>query len=75
MIQNLLPDMTGPIVIDFVGVERAASSFLDELLGRLAAAMGPAEFARRIQIQNAPESLLRMANVVIRQRLEGVREK
>lgn len=35
-ILNLLPDMTTPLVLDFDGVASASSSFLDELLGRLA---------------------------------------
>jgi STAS-like domain of unknown function (DUF4325) len=43
-IQALLRDMGGPVMLDFSGIEMTSSSFLDELLGRLAAALGPKEF-------------------------------
>lgn len=69
-ILNLLPDMEAPLVIDFSGVDRAASSFLDELLGRLVAELGPKGFKERIRLANMNEQLVDMANVVIGQRLE-----
>lgn len=71
-IQALLPDMAGPIILDFSGVEMTSSSFLDELLGRLAASLGAKEFRRRILVVCAPELVAEMAAVVIRQRLEGL---
>ncbi len=67
----LLPEMEEPLVVDFGGVERASSSFLDELLGRLADHLGPEDFARRLEVKGMNQALRSMANVVIRQRLEG----
>lgn len=64
-VENLLPDMDGPLVLDFDGVERAASSFLDELLGRLAERLGADQFRERIKVSGAPQALLDMANMVI----------
>lgn len=69
-IRALLPDMEGPLVLDFTDVESASSSFLDELLGRLAVSLLD-EFRVRIQIRGANESIRRRANVVISQRLGG----
>ncbi len=68
-VEALLPDMCGQLVLDFAGVEFASSSFLDELLGRLMAKLGLAEFHVRIGIRNATADILAMANVVIGQRL------
>ena len=65
----ILPDMDTPLVLDFDGVENASSSFLDELLGRLADELGPETFAEEIRIVNAPELVVDMANVVIHQRV------
>lgn len=69
-IESLLPEMQEALVLDFSDVENASSSFLDELLGRLALKLGKLEFNRRIRIINAPEIILRMANTVVSQRLE-----
>jgi hypothetical protein len=66
---SLLPDMEGPLILDFDGVPRASSSFLDELLGRLAATLGIEEFQARIHVVNASREIRDMANVVIQQRL------
>jgi hypothetical protein len=71
-IQALLPDMDAAVVLDFSGIERASSSFLDELLGRLAASLGAKLFHERILVVCAPQQVADMATVVIRQRLEGV---
>jgi hypothetical protein len=68
-VENLLPDMQEPLYLDFEGVANPSSSFLDELLGRLAAHLGPEEFHRRIKIANADPQVVDMANVVIHQRL------
>ena len=68
-IVNLLPDFEGQFVIDFFDVRSASSSFLDELLGRLALHIGANEFRRKIAISNATKTILDQANVVIHQRL------
>lgn len=71
-IQGLLPAMDGePLILNFAGVKSAASSFLDELLGRLAAEdpRGQAIFDGAIQIQGMPPTVQAMANVVVAQRL------
>lgn len=65
----LLPDIEGPLVLDFDGVPRASSSFLDELLGRLALELGEATFRARILVRNASPAIAERANVVITQRL------
>ena len=68
----LLPDIEGPLRLDFTGVEIAASSFLDELLGRLAAGLGEEEFRQRVQVCNMTPLIRQIANVVIGQRLRGL---
>jgi hypothetical protein len=69
-IENILPDMEDVLRIDFSEVKSCSSSFLDELLGRLIADIGPASFRAKINIVNASDEILDMANVVIHQRLE-----
>lgn len=66
----LLPEMTSPVILDFAGVERASSSFLDELLGRLAKELGVDAFRERILAVGMNAVLQQMGNVVVRQRLE-----
>jgi hypothetical protein len=71
-IQGLLPAMDGePLILDFSGVKSAASSFLDELLGRLAAEdpRGQAIFDGPVRIQGMTPTVQAMANVVVAQRL------
>ena len=71
-IQGLLPAMDGePLILDFSGVKSAASSFLDELLGRLAAEdpRGQAVFEGPVRIQGMTPTVQAMANVVVAQRL------
>lgn len=65
----LLPDMETPLVLDFSGIEQASSSFLDELLGKLVYELGPDNFSQQIKLINAPELVVKMANVVIHQRV------
>jgi STAS-like domain of unknown function (DUF4325) len=72
-IQALLPEMEKPVVLDFSGVEMASSSFLDELLGRLAASLGPKVFHDRVIVEGASKLVADMASVVIQQRLEARR--
>ena len=62
--------MTGPVVIDLTGVRSASSSFLDEILGRLAKELGADPFRERIRVVGMNAVLEQMANVVLRQRLE-----
>ena len=69
-ILTLLRDMNEPLILDFDGIQSASSSFLDELLGRLAQELGIAAFRCRIRIINAPHRIRGMADVVIKQRLE-----
>jgi anti-sigma regulatory factor (Ser/Thr protein kinase) len=69
----LLPDIEVPLVLDFVGIESAASSFLDELLGRLASGLGETRFRQQIQILNMTPLVGQIANVVIEQRLRGLK--
>jgi hypothetical protein len=71
-IQGLLPAMDGePLILNFSGVKSAASSFLDELLGRLAAEdpRGQAIFEGPVCIQGMNPTVQAMANVVVAQRL------
>ena len=71
-IQGLLPAMDGePLILDFSGVKSAASSFLDELLGRLAAEdpRRQAIFEGPVRIQGMNSTVQAMANVVVAQRL------
>ena len=71
-IQGLLPAMDGePLILDFSGVKSAASSFLDELLGRLADEdpRGQALFDGPVRIQGMNPTVQAMANVVVVQRL------
>jgi hypothetical protein len=67
----LLPHMEGRLVLDFAGVSVAASSFMDELLGRLAAELGEHDFRRRVEIINMAPLVARIANVVVEQRLKS----
>jgi hypothetical protein len=72
-IQGLLPAMDGePLILDFRGVKSAASSFLDELLGRLADEdpRGQAIFDGPVRIQGMTPTVQAMANVVVAQRLK-----
>ena len=71
-IQGLLPAMDGePLILNFSGVKSAASSFLDELLGRLAAEdpRGQEIFEGPVCIQGMNPTVQAMANVVVAQRL------
>jgi hypothetical protein len=60
-----------PLILDFYGVKSAASSFLDELLGRLADEdpRGQAMFDGPVRIQGMNPTVQAMANVVVAQRL------
>lgn len=67
---NVLPSMDTPIVLDFAGVERASSSFLDELFGRMAIELGLETMQQKVKTHNMIDRLQRMTSVVIDQRLE-----
>lgn len=57
------------LTLDFSGVKGASSSFLDELLGLLAAELGVDAFRRRVRVVKASDEVQRRANVVITQRV------
>jgi hypothetical protein len=73
-VQNLLPDMNRPLVLDFEDVGSASSSFLDELLGRLVNTLGQETFDQKIRLVNMPDEMVDMANVVIGQRVGDERD-
>jgi hypothetical protein len=73
-ISRVLMESSGPLTLDFSAVQDATSSFLDELLGRLARELGTEAFHQRLVIVGMSELIERMANVVIQQRLEGLSE-
>ena len=56
--------------MDFSDVETAASSFLDELLGRLNSKLGVEKFNDVIKIRNMNKMIQKMANVVVKDRLK-----
>ena len=66
----LLFSSATPLTLDFSSVDDASSSFLDELLGRLAAELGAQQFHHKINITGMSDLIQRMSNVVIQQRLE-----
>lgn len=59
------------LVLDFENVTSVSSSFLDELLGRLAVTLGKNEFTKRIHLINASNAIIDMANVVLHQRIQN----
>ena len=65
----LLPEMNEPLVLNFSGVESASSSFLDELLGRLAFQFGKEIFDERIRVTGMNPLVRKITNVVVAQRL------
>lgn len=71
-LEAVLTEMTEPLVLDFARVPRAASSFLDELLGRLAAHLGADAFRARIRVTGMNPLIAGLAETVIAQRLEGI---
>lgn len=68
-ISTLLPEIDGPIKLDFTGVNVMTSSFLDELLGRLNAELGNQAFNEKVIVAGLSELHQNMANNVIGQRL------
>ena len=68
---TLLPQIESPLLLDFDGVKSASSSFLDEIVGRLALELGMENLKAKIRLVNASGRLREMANVVLKQRLEG----
>ena len=71
-ILTILPDMDGPLVLDFDGVTAASSSFLDELLGRLAEELGADAFRCSVHLVNASHHIRGLTEAVLKQRLEDV---
>lgn len=72
-ILNLLPDYEDVLVIDFHGVESASSSFMDELLGKLAQELGEFAFLQQIKLVNMKPVLAKIANKVIYERIKLVK--
>lgn len=68
-ILTLLPDLDRPLALDFTGVRSASSSFLDELLGRLATQLGPSEFRNRVRVIGMAPLVKQIADVVVDQRV------
>lgn len=68
-ILSLLPDMQEPVVLDFTGIRTASSSFLDELLARLAAEIGIDQFHERVRITGMTPLVERIAQGVIGRRV------
>jgi hypothetical protein len=68
-ILSLIEHTPRSIELDFSGVDTPASSFLDELLGRMSSYLGPNEFRRLIKIQNMSPLVEKMSHNVIEERL------
>jgi len=68
-VEGILPEMDRPLVLDFDGVARTTSSFLDELLGRLVASLGAEDWRRRVRIQGLRPEFQALANTVIHERI------
>ncbi len=69
-VENLLqnyPD--GSITIDFEGVSVIASSFADELFGKIAVQIGIWQFGRRIKPKNINEVCYTIINRIVEQRI------
>lgn len=70
MISNLLTTNTkSDLEIDFSGVKIVASSFADEVFGKLFLMMGPMEFGARIRFNNMNGSCKEIINVAIKERV------
>jgi len=65
--------MEQPLILDFTGIEKATSSFMDELLGKLYLQYKE-DFTIRIHLINMNETLMAMTNVVIGQRVENFKK-
>jgi STAS-like domain of unknown function (DUF4325) len=68
-ILHRLSEQGGPVTLNFTGVTSASSSFLDELLGRLAYELGRDGFREKVKLTGLSGLIVSMANVVINQRL------
>lgn len=71
-IEAMLTEMDEPLVLDFDGVRMASSSFLDELLGRLASRLGEEALHNKLRIANATDIVRSAADVVVAQRFGRV---
>lgn len=69
-LESILQHSDIQVTVDFVGIGTPASSFLDELLGRLASTLGPSQFKDRVKIKNMSELIEKMAATVINDRLK-----
>jgi hypothetical protein len=70
-IVTLLTRTDQPIVLNFEGITLASSSFLDELLGRLAKQLGEKVLRERIKLTHVTPTLKNMINQVVGERLKN----
>jgi anti-sigma regulatory factor (Ser/Thr protein kinase) len=71
-IDSLLPEMEGPLVLDFQGIDMATSSFMDELFGKLYLKYGD-DYSIRIKainINTILQSILSMLSMTLYDRAE-----
>jgi anti-sigma regulatory factor (Ser/Thr protein kinase) len=74
-VENLLSTDAACVVrIDFVGIRMVASSFADELVGKLRAELGEDQFHRRIRLVNIDESLRPVVSGAVSQRLRAAND-
>ncbi|MCI0655979.1 MAG: DUF4325 domain-containing protein [Acidobacteria bacterium] len=67
--EALLQEPGTSVSLDFHGVLLASSSFLDELVGRLALGIGIEQFRMRVRLLGMSQTIARMMEVVLTQRL------
>lgn len=68
-ILNTVKESPNPIVIDFEGIQVIASSFADELIGKLVLELGFIDFTQRIQLKNMNDIIVPIANRSVAQRM------
>ena len=69
LIVNVLNDGAAHVVLDFEGQAVVSSSFADEVIGKLFAAMGFTTFTARIRIRNTNETVRALVDRAIAKRL------
>jgi hypothetical protein len=61
------------VVLDFSNASFVTPSFADELVGRLAEALGEAEFRRRVELTNVDQQIRPLIRQVLVGRLRGAK--
>jgi hypothetical protein len=56
------------VVVDLDGVEAYTPSFIDEVLGKCLAAIGPDQFRRRIKLVSSTPEVRKLTNLVLSNR-------